>query len=60
MQITEHRLYFMWEDSRRRQDIPLFEDTEDEELPLPTALIDDLFEFEEPQEMWLMMAQRDS
>ena len=57
MQITDRRLYFTWEDSRRRQDIPLFEDAEVEELPPPTTLIGDLLEFEEPAIMWLMTAQ---
>ncbi|KAH9017137.1 hypothetical protein EDB83DRAFT_2679885 [Lactarius deliciosus] len=28
MQLTDRRIYFTWEDARRRQDIPLFEDAE--------------------------------
>ncbi|KAF8268347.1 hypothetical protein EI94DRAFT_1188757 [Lactarius quietus] len=36
MQLTDRRIYFTWEDARRREDIPLFEDTE-QELPTPIA-----------------------
>ena len=59
MQITDRRIYFTpWEDSRRRQDIPLFEDAENaQELAPPTTFIGDLLEFEEPAIMWLMMAR---
>ncbi|KAH9174792.1 hypothetical protein EDB89DRAFT_472183 [Lactarius sanguifluus] len=33
MELTDRRIYFTWEDARRRQDIPMFEDAEsDEEL----------------------------
>ncbi|KAH9042977.1 hypothetical protein EDB84DRAFT_1436286 [Lactarius hengduanensis] len=36
MQLTDRRIYFTWEDSRRRQDITLFEDAENaQELPRP-------------------------
>jgi len=36
MQLTDRRIYFTWEDARRRQDIPLFEDVENiQELPRP-------------------------
>ncbi len=36
MQLTDRHIYFMWEDARRRQDIPLFEDAENaQELPSP-------------------------
>ncbi|KAI9444181.1 hypothetical protein H4582DRAFT_2071752 [Lactarius indigo] len=36
MQLTDRRIYFTWEDARRRQDIPLYEDAENaQELPPP-------------------------
>ncbi|KAH9059599.1 hypothetical protein EDB87DRAFT_1563124 [Lactarius vividus] len=36
MQLTDRHIYFTWEDARRRQDIPLFEDVENaQELPPP-------------------------
>ncbi|KAH9017135.1 hypothetical protein EDB83DRAFT_192974 [Lactarius deliciosus] len=36
VQLTERRLYFTWEDGRRRQDVPLFEDQENaQELSRP-------------------------
>ncbi|KAH9038549.1 hypothetical protein EDB85DRAFT_427610 [Lactarius pseudohatsudake] len=36
MQLTDRHIYFTWEDARRRQDIPLFEDAENaRELPPP-------------------------
>jgi hypothetical protein len=36
IQVTERRIYFMWADARRREDIPLFEDAENaQELPPP-------------------------
>ncbi|KAI9444179.1 hypothetical protein H4582DRAFT_1067846 [Lactarius indigo] len=36
IQLTDRRIYFTWEDARRRQDIPLFEDVENaQELPPP-------------------------
>jgi hypothetical protein len=38
MQLTDRRIYFTWEDVRRRPDIPLFEDAENaQELPPPIA-----------------------
>ena len=38
MQLTDRRIYFTWEDARRREDIPLFEDAENaQELSLPTS-----------------------
>jgi hypothetical protein len=41
MQLTDRRIYFMWEDVRRRGDIPLFEDAENaQELPPPIAPTD--------------------
>jgi hypothetical protein len=41
MQLTDRRIYFMWEDVRRRGDIPLFEDAENApELPPPIAPTD--------------------
>ncbi|KAI9458950.1 hypothetical protein BJY52DRAFT_407774 [Lactarius psammicola] len=48
MQLTDRRIYFMWEDARRRQDIPLFEDAENaQELPPPiTPTL--VGEFQEP------------
>ncbi|KAH9004529.1 hypothetical protein EDB86DRAFT_2825674 [Lactarius hatsudake] len=43
MQLTDRRIYFTWEDSRRRQDITLFEDAENaQELPRPITPIFDL------------------
>ncbi|KAH9047901.1 hypothetical protein EDB84DRAFT_1434624 [Lactarius hengduanensis] len=36
VQLTDRHIYFTWDDARRRQDIPLFEDTENaRELPPP-------------------------
>ncbi|KAH9165098.1 hypothetical protein EDB89DRAFT_341997 [Lactarius sanguifluus] len=51
MQLTDRRIYFTWKDSRRRQDITLFEDAENaQELPGPITPIFDL----EPQVMpWM-------
>jgi hypothetical protein len=41
MQLTDHRIYFMWEDVRHRGDIPLFEDAENvQERLLPIAPAD--------------------
>jgi len=58
MQITDRRIYFTWEDSRGRQDIPLFEDAENaRELPPSTSFIGDLLAFEDPTVMGLMMAR---
>ncbi|KAF8272817.1 hypothetical protein EI94DRAFT_161052 [Lactarius quietus] len=58
MQLTDRRIYFTWEDSRRRQDIPLFDDVENaQELPPSTAFIGDLLTFEEPAVMGLMIAR---
>ncbi|KAH9174787.1 hypothetical protein EDB89DRAFT_471990 [Lactarius sanguifluus] len=38
LQLTEGRLYFTWENTRRRQDVPLFEDPENaQELSRPIA-----------------------
>jgi hypothetical protein len=38
MQLTDRRIYFTWEDTRRRPDIALFEDAENaQELPPPIA-----------------------
>jgi len=37
MQLTDRRIYFTWEYSRRRQDIPLFEDVENAQPPPPPA-----------------------
>jgi hypothetical protein len=34
MQLTDHRIFFTWEDRRRREDIPIFEDAE-KALKLP-------------------------
>jgi hypothetical protein len=46
MQLTDHRIYFTWEDSSRRQEISLFDDAENvQELPPPITPIDD-FDFE--------------
>ena len=39
MQLTDRRIYFTWEDARRREDVPLFEDAENaQELPPPVTL----------------------
>ena len=44
-QLTDRRIYFTWGDSRRRQDIPLFEDAEnDQEAPPPTTSYSDVLE----------------
>ena len=49
MQLTDCRIYFMWEDVRRREDIPLFEDTENaQELPPPIEPTD-----QELQQLWI-------
>jgi hypothetical protein len=42
IQLTDHRIYFTWEDSSRRENIPLFEDAENvQELPPPiTPIVD--------------------
>ncbi|KAF8256986.1 hypothetical protein EI94DRAFT_1671647 [Lactarius quietus] len=37
MQLTDRRIYFTWEYSRRRQDIPLCEDPENAQSPPPPA-----------------------
>jgi hypothetical protein len=57
MQLTDHRIYFTWEDSRCRQDILLFKDAQ--EFPPPNISFDVLIEFEVPAIMRQMMA-RDS
>jgi len=46
IQLTDHRIYFTWEYSRRRLDIPLFEDEENiQELPPPiTPIVDTDFD----------------
>ncbi|KAH9000897.1 hypothetical protein EDB86DRAFT_3133123 [Lactarius hatsudake] len=46
MQLTDRHIYFTWEDARRRQDIPLFEDAENaQELPSPiTPTLDQEFQ----------------
>jgi len=41
IQLTDHRMYFTWEDSRRRQDLPLFED-DAENAPAPVGPVFDL------------------
>ena len=42
IQLTDHRIYLTWEDSSRRQEIPMFEDAENvRELPPPITPIDD-------------------
>ncbi|KAH9174791.1 hypothetical protein EDB89DRAFT_472508 [Lactarius sanguifluus] len=55
MQLTDSHIYFMWQDARRRQDIPLFKDEENaRELPPPiTPTL--IGEFQEP----LLAAQPD-
>jgi len=48
MQLTDRRIYFTWEDARRRPDIPLFEDAENaQELPPPEPTLN-----REIQELW--------
>ena len=43
IQLTNDRLYLTWDDSSRRQDIPMFEDAENaQELPPPTTPINDI------------------
>jgi len=55
LQLTDRRIYFMWEDVRRRGDIPLFEDAENaQELPPPTAPTDEL------QRLWVDPVDRNS
>lgn len=49
IQLTNRHIYFTWEDSSHRQDIPLFEDAENAlELPSPPLFIGDLLAFEDP------------
>ncbi|KAH9059604.1 hypothetical protein EDB87DRAFT_769868 [Lactarius vividus] len=38
MQLTDRRIYFTWEDARRRQDIPLFEDAENAQELQPSMI----------------------
>jgi hypothetical protein len=43
IQLTDRRVYFTWDDSSRRQDIPMFEDADNsQELPPPITPISDL------------------
>lgn len=54
MQLTDRRIYFTWEHSRRREDIPLFEDTEDAQGPPPptTPILDPDLEYLVIRERW--------
>ncbi|KAH9000892.1 hypothetical protein EDB86DRAFT_471879 [Lactarius hatsudake] len=48
MELTDRRIYFTWEDARRRQDIPMFEDAESDEELMPSIKSTLIGESQEP------------